>query len=619
MFAALLRRPDRLGATVDSEVDVWPLDDEVATRIRAIGVHPILMVRLGVDGRKSEHRYVICKTQNELPEFVEQLNGLPRLADLKLLHGLERALQAETYEAADVWFSWVREAPGKLSEIVRLGLPGNINLPAYYGYPIYEVRSALPTDTAERRLRTLDKLFEAYCSADGNDATRFMLAEALALALSRCLGARGEYSKALNIVDRALNLRTASIHLKAARHALTQVLEGKMVPDRLMKFIGEDNGYLKQFVCPLPFEHFEIGPAGDVLVCCGHWLPTSIGNFLKDPVDGILNSVKAQKIRESMTDGSYKYCNHLDCAHMIQGTLPIAEELGRPATRRAVEERNFRMEGIDDLTFGFDQTCNLSCPSCRTHRIVEKVSASVEKARAVEEKLVGLLPTVKTLHINPAGEMFASKPSRKLLDLIDDERCPDLCLDIISNGTLFTEEEWNKFPGIHNKVRSVRISIDAARKDTFEKLRRLGRYEPFVENMRFLSRLRAAGTVPQLKFSFTYQLDNFREMPEFVDFCASMNCDFAIFERLQNIAFSTNEFRSKAVHLPDHPLHADFLAVVSNRIFGDPRVWHDFDYEGAAKLTSDEARKRLYSKDDDIVIDDTALRVDQLRANQVEA
>jgi hypothetical protein len=142
-------------------------------------------------------------------------------------------------------------------------------------------------------------------------------------------------------------------------------------------------------------------------------------------------------------------------------------------------------------------------------------------------------------------------------------------------------------------------------------LRRLGRYEPFVENMRFLSRLRAAGTVPQLKFSFTYQLDNFREMPEFVDFCASMNCDFAIFERLQNIAFSIDEFRSKAVHLPEHRLHADFLAVVSNPIFGDSRVWHDFDYEGAAKLTSDEARKRLYSKHDDLVIDDVALRTVQ--------
>ena len=568
------------------------MDADMAAKISQIGFHPFLMVRIESDVIR-EREYFICKTQNENSQFVKDLTNFNGLAQCKLLHGLERALQLETYDAAECWFSWVREAPGGPAETVYLGPPLSMDLAAYYGYPIYEVTSAKAVDSAERRLETLTELFEAYCRTTGNDATRVLLAEALALALSRSLGSRGEYHKAALIVDHALSLIPSSIHLKAARYALGLRVNGKMVPDRLAKFIGEDNGYLKQFVCPLPFERFEIGPSGDVLVCCGHWLPTSIGNFLKDPIDGILNSAKAQKIRESMVDGSYKYCNHLDCGHMVRETLPLPEELQRPATRRAVAEGNYRMDGIEFLTFGFDQTCNLSCPSCRTHRIVEKVSASIEKARAVEEKLVGLLPTVRVLHINPAGELLASKPSRKLLELIDDDRCPNLVLDIISNGTLFTEQEWNKFPGIHKKVRQLRISIDAARKETFEKLRRLGHYEPFIENMRFVSRLRAAGTIPQLNFSFTYQLDNFREMVEFVDFCASMNCNFAIFERLQNIAFSQDEYRRKAVHHPDHPLHAEFLDVVSNPAFASPRVWHDFDYDGAAKLTREEARNQL--------------------------
>ena len=95
--------------------------------------------------------------------------------------------------------------------------------------------------------------------------------------------------------------------------------------------------------------------------------------------------------------------------------------------------------------FAFDQSCNLSCPSCRTHVITEKVSQSVEKARAVEEKLLPLLPTLRTLHMNPAGELFSSnRPSRRLLELINDERCPDLRLDIISNGTLFSREEMGQ-------------------------------------------------------------------------------------------------------------------------------------------------------------------------------
>jgi hypothetical protein len=35
------------------------------------------------------------------------------------------------------------------------------------------------------------------------------------------------------------------------------------------------------------------------------------------------------------------------------------------------------------------------------------------------------------------------------------------------------------------------------------------------------------------------------------------------------------------------------LGVISNPIFANLRVWHDFDYQGAAKMTSDQARERL--------------------------
>ena len=153
------------------------------------------------------------------------------------------------------------------------------------------------------------------------------------------------------------------------------------------------------------------------------------------------------------------------------------------------------------VLFAFDQTCNLSCPSCRTKVITEKASQSLAKARAVEKKFTPLLSKAKILHINPAGELFASKPSRKVLEMISDETCPDIRLVIISNGTLFDEEQWKKFPGIHNKIKYIRISIDAASKETFEKLRRLGKYETFSENMRFLRHLRMT-VVPQLRILF---------------------------------------------------------------------------------------------------------------------
>jgi MoaA/NifB/PqqE/SkfB family radical SAM enzyme len=234
---------------------------------------------------------------------------------------------------------------------------------------------------------------------------------------------------------------------------------------------------------------------------------------------------------------------------------------------------------------------------------VEKVSQSIEKARSVEEKLLPILPTARVLHINPAGEIFASKPSRRLLELIDDKTCPNLMLDIISNGTLFTEEEWKKFPGIHNKVRSIRVSIDAASKETFEKLRRGGNYESFIRNMEFLRRLRIAGVLPQLKFSFTYQLDNFREMIAFVRFCEDMHADFALFERLQNIAFSLEQYRERAVHYQDHRLYMEFIDVIKNPVFRENHVWHDFDYDGVDKMTREEALARASEPFSELILD----------------
>ena len=576
------------------------IDSQIRDEIGRFGnTHPFILVRIEHPGPSSQ-RFIACKTQEDIAGFADELSRLPELGANTLLRGIERALQLEVHEAADALFSWVQESKPICREKVYLGLSPGVECPAYWGYPVFERLPGKSQGNSDERLQLLLKLSAAYNSTTGNDATRFVLLEAFAFALSRCLGARGKFAEALPIVELALAHQPRSIHLKAAQHALNLKISGQPLPGRLEKFVGADRGYLKQFICSYPFERMEITHNGDVLVCCGHWLPTIVGNFISSPVNDVLNSVKARKIRESVTDGSYKYCNHLECPLLNQDRLQRRERLTDPRIAQAVASGRFEVEGVDSLTFGLDLTCNLSCPSCRTDRIIEKPSEANEKAQAVETKLYPLLPTVKVLHINPSGELFASKPSRRVLELIDDERCPDLFLEIISNGTLFTEREWNRYPNIHDKVWSVRISTDAATKDTFEKLRRLGRYEIFMENMKFLSRLRSSGRIGLLYFSFTYQLDNFREMRDFAAFTSSMNGDFAIFERLQNMgAFSEEDFRQKAVHRPEHPLYNDFLAAIDHPMFRDARrVIHDFDFLGHQRPTDEEIRMQFATRNE---------------------
>jgi hypothetical protein len=566
------------------------LERDFVEEIHRIGFHSLVLVRIGSD--PASRRSVYCRHQNLIPEFVDALAQVPRFGESLLVRGIEHALRQEIYDAGELLFRWMR-GEGEVPETVHICVPDGRRIEALYNYPVFAFDCGEAPSDSDRRIEALAEMLDIYASTEGNNARRFSIMEAAALALGRALGARGDYDRALAAVDKGLAVEPYSIHLGAAKHTLLLKSEGKNVPPRLEKFAGEDNGYLRQFVCPVPFERFSITPNGEVSVCCGHWLPTSIGNFLKQPVNEVLNSPAAQKIRQSVTDGSYKYCNHLKCALMTQQVLPEIRAIKSPPTLKAVSEQKYEVDGISELIFGFDQTCNLSCPSCRTHVITEKVSQSIEKARAVEDKLVSLLPTVRILNINSAGELFVSKSSRKLLELINDERCPDLRLDIISNGTLFSREEWNKFPGIHNKISSVRISIDAATKETFEKLRRLGKYRVFIQNMQFLRELRDGGVIPELKFSFTYQLENFREMKAFVHFCSEMHADFAVFDRLHKGAFSHEEFRQKAVHYSDHPLYSEFIEVIKDPIFRSWRVWHDFDYDGVENMSPEEARKRF--------------------------
>jgi Iron-sulfur cluster-binding domain len=570
-------------AQVDiSHSAIRPLDNELIEEIRRLGVHPFVLVRT-ISGPA---RFVVCGTQNDAGRFVAEIAGLPEFAGSRLLQAMERALQVEIYDAADLLFAWTMAEDDPVAETAYVGLPDGESLSTYYDYPVFEIGGAASAGGTDSRIQLLSEIFAAYERTDGNDALRYLLMEALAFALSRALGQTGDYAAAESIVVRALRARPYSIYLKAAKHALERKLGGSDVPQRLAKFIGEDNGYLKRFVCPVPFERFDIGPNGDVLVCCGHWLPTVIGNFLKEPVESVLNSGKAKKIRESMVDGSYKYCNHLECALMTRNALPSREQLDSPRARAALDSGDYNVNGVDRVLFALDQTCNLSCPSCRTHRIVEKMSLAVEKTQAVEEKLLPLLSSARVLNLNPAGELLSSKASRKILEEINDERYPNLNLEIISNGTLFSESEWNKFPGIHNKVREIRISVDAARKETFEKLRRRGKYEGFLDNVRFLSRLRTSGVIARLQFSFTYQLDNFREMRDFVEFCANMKADYAIFERLQNLgAFTHDEYMDRAVHYPSHPLYREFIEEITDPIFLGSAVSHDFDFPGVGKLS----------------------------------
>lgn len=362
--------------------------------------------------------------------------------------------------------------------------------------------------------------------------------------------------------------------------ALEWKLAGKPVSRALQRYLGDDDGYLAARTCPYPFDNITLQEEGSAGICCAQWMPGfNLGNVItsKQTAAEIYNGERSIAARRSVLDGSFRYCDHYKCRHIscdelpLKADLDVAKDNRMPGgdlvgvnTKRAVANGELVFEAPSLVLLAFDRSCNLTCPSCRTHLITEKTELQLTKETLIEESIIPLLKHSEFLNINAAGEIFVSRPLRRLLSRLNSKDFPNLKIDMITNGTLFTRKEWEKFPGIHDMIRSIRVSTDGATGPTFEKLRRGAFWEPFVENMRFLGELRQKGVFDILKFSLTYQKDNFREMPLFIDWTKSIDPgSHVLFERLDNWgAFAPEVFRDLAVHFPEHPLHEEFLSVI---------------------------------------------------------
>ena len=533
------------------------------------GQQPFITVRLSDDG---PGQFLLYRGRPDRGAFLEKLASASRaVGGSPLLDAVRYVLEYELYQAAFALFDWVHRPAADANAVVfSFG----------WGYPIIDVCGGAERGSAQRA-RDLANLFDVMEAAAGHTQDRFGFLEALAFALSRHFGLLGRFETGLDYVQRAIRLGEGFMHLETCRHVLDLKQRGLPVPKRLEKFAGADNHALDDRTCTHPYTRFDINPTGEVHICCSMWAPVSLGNVVSQDVEAVLNSTNARKIRQSVLDGSFRYCNHVGCSVMVRDELPKKTDpaiLADPVMSSAVAQGETRTESVRDLTFALDYTCNLSCPSCRTERMIQKESAHSAERSTVDEKLRPLLPHIQTLYLNPAGEFLASRPSRRLLSSIDPQECPNLRIDLISNGTLFSEPEWQKFSNVHGLVRSVRISVDAASAPTFETIRRGGKWPGFLDNVRYVGRLRKDGQLKEFYLAFTYQVGNFREMKDFVALAEDVGADVATFQALQKTEAMTDaEYFERAVHRLDHPLYGEFLQIIADDVFEKSNVHTDFD------------------------------------------
>jgi len=330
--------------------------------------------------------------------------------------------------------------------------------------------------------------------------------------------------------------------------------------------------------CSKPFEWFEITHSngrGDVYLCCPSWLDTCIGNIRHKTVLEIWNGQKAQDIRRSILNGSFHFCDFSRCAFLQTRSGPVQaiENVSDPLFQEVIRNRLTRLPyGPRKIICTYDQSCNLSCPTCRTGIIVETDSEQgiLDIENRIRHQALG---EAELLYIAGSGDPFGSPFFRRWLQSMRREEMPRL-KDIFlhTNGQLWTPAMWNTLPkDIQGLVTAAEISIDAATSEVYAVNRRGGDFDRLLKNLMFIRQLRQNGPIKLVKISMVVQENNFREMVDFVRLGKQFQFDHVYFGQLVNWGtFSKAEFRKRAVHLPKHPLHKAFLDVLRNDIFSDP-------------------------------------------------
>ena len=424
--------------------------------------------------------------------------------------------------------------------------------------------------------------------------------------------AAGLYDDAAECARRALNIVSAC---PESQRLLMDALRARQrAGGRIDRLAQAGLADLRGRFCPRPFEVLvstqstgwssetnttEQVMGASYLCDCAAWLPFIAGNVVEaESPDDVWNSSGAQEIRRSILDGDYSYCSRTLCPLIVNDSLPRTEEVTAPRLRRIIDRRETVLDdGPRLIALGHDSSCNLACPSCRVGLVMADKAQNERLDRARDRVILPMLRDRQVgLHLTSWGDPFASRHYRSILEALRHEDFDGVKLFLLTNGLGLTKSVWAAMPHLGEKIVELRVSVDAATKETYEDVRRPGRWEVIHENLRVMGELSRAGTFLRNRFSggvqsvssdlfidarnpisfalaFVVQSANFREMPAFVRLAEEVHADSVVFQRYYSFGHEGGGvFSAKDVASPAHPEHHELQAILEDPILQSPRV-----------------------------------------------
>ena len=309
--------------------------------------------------------------------------------------------------------------------------------------------------------------------------------------------------------------------------------------------------------CPNPFTYAQANPDATVHLCSPALLSRSAGTLRLDKLVEIWKSDTVAQVQQSILDGSFRYCDASHCRVLRMGLLP---KRGALDTEQLIAECvSAAEEGPTILALAFEDTRG------------QDTGNGFSVQRAMRENAMGDIPgSVRRIILGGESEPLEDDYCLHFLRSFEPSSRPGLRITVRTNGLALTPTLWSAF--CREAIDSVEVRVDAATPETYA-LNGSGGFERLTENLEALGRERVAGRLEQLCLSFAVQLNNYREMPRFVDFARGLGANCIRFLELRDPGgWPAGEFRRRAIARPEHPQHLEFVGMLRQACFADADV-----------------------------------------------
>lgn len=351
--------------------------------------------------------------------------------------------------------------------------------------------------------------------------------------------------------------------------------------------------------CNRPFKSIHILPGGRVWPC--GWMHFDIGDLSQNDLHDIWHSEAAEKMRESILDGSYRYCRKESCPFLENDSLP---DLSEEELKKAAIPTDLPV----NISAACDFTCNHMCPSCR-QEIFHQTEEYKNKLDTIIKRISPAVDNGESLITDGNGEVFASPQILGMLENVKPKN-PNFHVSLETNGALFDEPHWNKIAHLGDYYVKVTVTPNSFEKDTFKYLSGCDdNVEKLCSNLNFIKKLRHEGKINYFAVSIVVQDRNYRELPSFTKRCLDeFDVDEVTVKPVyQWFGMKEETYWFKNIRNPLHPYHKEYMELLKDPVFDDKRVffWGSRYEETAPKVhpaykhkVNEEILLRIVNTDD---------------------